>query len=236
MPNGQIPGLPQFNFNVPNLPSTIDENAIFKLLQQPPRSLTNLALPYIQQQFDVTGQAIAPALAGIREATAGRVAEAQSEAMRRGLTASDIEASAMQAERATGARAEAELTGQVALQQAQTMANAIMQTLQQDTAQEQQMFMNMAQAIGQKLSRDDQMRMFQMAIQAQKEAARAGKKQSLWQSLAQIAAPIVGTVLGGPIGGALGAGISGLFTSGGGGNLPPPSPTTIPIGGGEATV
>jgi len=154
----------------------------------------------------------------------------------RGLTASDIEASAMQAERATGARAEAELTGQVALQQAQTMANAIMQTLQQDTAQEQQMFMNMAQAIGQKLSRDDQMRMFQMAIQAQKEAARAGKKQSLWQSLAQIAAPIVGTVLGGPIGGALGAGISGLFTSGGGGNLPPPSPTTIPIGGGEATV
>jgi len=64
MPNGQIPGLPQFNFNVPNLPSTIDENAIFKLLQQPPRSLTNLALPYIQQQFDVTGQAIAPALEG----------------------------------------------------------------------------------------------------------------------------------------------------------------------------
>lgn len=161
--------MPNFQFQLPTntqggtqfTGANVDFGNLMKQLTQPQQSLTNLALPSMQQQFATTGANLAPAISAIRESTAGNVAGAQSDAMRRGLTGSDIEASGMQGARQAGSAQEAQLVGQAGLQQAQTMAQAIMQAFGMDIQANAQMFQNLAQAIGSQMSNEQNIQMFQ---------------------------------------------------------------------------
>ena len=126
MTQGQPGG---FDFNaLPKLPSLQDvlgesrgQAGIYKTLLAP-QAQASSALPALQQLL-LGSQA--PAVQAIREGARGNVAATQSDMMRRGLTGSDIEASAM-----VGARAQGEQqVGQLIAQQSQTLAQYIMNAL-----------------------------------------------------------------------------------------------------------
>src|SRR3990167_2383499 len=127
-------GLSQNTMGMPRLPSlhevlgtgtpNVSSENIFKLLQAPQGRATE-ALPGIQELLFGSQ---APAVQAIREGARSNVAAAQSDAMRRGLTGSDIEAAAMGQARASGEQQ----VGQLIAQQSSVLAQYIMQALGMD--------------------------------------------------------------------------------------------------------
>lgn len=206
------PALPQFNFSLPTnmqgstqfTNANVDFGNIAKLLTAPPQSMVNSALPAMQSQFAATGANLAPALSAIRETTAGNVAGAQSDAMRRGLTGSDIEAAGMGGARAAGAAQEAQLVGQAGLQEAQTMAQAIMQAFGHDIDANASMYQNLAQLIGQKMSSDQNYKMFKDQLDQALRISHATGNNQLLASLISAGGQVVGAKMSG--GGAGGGG------------------------------
>src|SRR3990167_1173742 len=171
-------------YQAPQLPSLMDilgpggrsanPGTIFKLLQSPQARMTDV-LPSIQELL--MGQQ-APAIASLREGSRANVAAAQSEAMKRGLTGSDIEAASMGQARAAGEQQ----VGQLIAQQSSALAQYIMQAMGMDIQGNREMFVTLAQALGQELS--SQRDMEQARLDREQAAHLAGKarQSALWGS------------------------------------------------------
>src|SRR3990167_9039464 len=140
----QLPQLPKLQDLIGTGTITGDPQNIYNLLRAPQGRATDI-LPQLSELL--MGQT-APAVQSIREGARGTVASIQSEAMKRGLTGSDIELSNMR-----GAYEQGELqVGQLVSQQASQLAQYIMQAYGMDIAANREQFVTLAQAIGQELS------------------------------------------------------------------------------------
>ena len=187
------------SFQAPKLPSLMDVLGtgtpeastanIFKLLQTQQGQMSDL-LPGIQELLMGTQ---APAVAAIREGARGGVASAQSEAMKRGLTGSDIEAASMGQARAAGEQQ----IGQLIAQQSSALAQYIMQAMGMDIQGNREMFVTLAQALGQELSSQRE-----MAMRAQEREMMASEGARQRQS------SLLGSIIGG-VGMIAGGGLAG---------------------------
>ena len=165
--------------------ATADTGSIFKLLQAPQGRMSD-ALPGIQELLLGTQ---APAVQAIREGARGNRASAQSDAMRRGLTGSDIEAANM-----TGATAQGEQqVGQLVAQQSSQLAQFIMQSMGIDIQNNREMFVTLAQALGQELGA--QRSIEQSRLERDQAAHLAGKARN--SALLGSAIGAGGSILGG---------------------------------------
>lgn len=114
----------------------------------------------------------APAIEGIRQGAASNRASAQSDAMKRGLTGSDIEAANMNMATQGGEQQ----VGQMMAQQSSVLAQYIMQAMGMDIQANREMFVTLAQALGQQLSSQREMQMFSAS---QGQASRLAEQGQL---------------------------------------------------------
>lgn len=145
-------------------------------------------LPALMALLSPEGQQVSPFAQAIARGTEQNVAAAQSDAMKRGLTGSDIEMAGMQGARAQGQQALSQLYGQTA----GNLSNAIMSLLSQDIQTQQGVYGDLASAIGEEFTA-------QRDIRLQKEAQDAAMKQAKrnqWMSLAGSALGAGGNLMG----------------------------------------
>lgn len=197
-----------------------DIMAMLKSIQGLP-TLTGFLVP---QVADITGQAsqyLLPQIAAIRDLGSTNVAAAQSDALARGLTGSDIEAAGMLGARTEAGRAEAGLRAQFGLAQAQTMTNVLTRAMMGDLDSARQLRIMLSQAMGEELTARRDREMFDYAIQfGLKEAAanrRAAAMSGLFGGLGGLAGAGIGAYAGGPFGALVGMGAGKAFGSGIGG-------------------
>ncbi len=168
-------------------------DAIKKAGQVP--GLTQTALPSIAEILSPGGQATSPYAAAINQRTEENVAKTQTDMMKRGLTGSDIESGAMGQARASGQSALAEMYGQTANQ----LAQMIYQAASGDISSNRELLLTLAQAMGQELTSQRDMEMFQQALRASIDQANSyasAQKSAGWMNLG-------GSIIG--AGGRLGA-------------------------------
>ena len=190
---------PDGAYGLPRLPSIQDilgagtpdanQNNIFRLLQAPQGRMTD-ALPGLRELL-LGSQG--PAIQALRQGTQSNVAAAQSDAMRRGLTGSDIEAANMSGARQAGTMQE----GQLLAQQSSVLAQYIMQALGMDIQGNWEMFVTLAQALGQELGSQRDMEQARLMREAAANEAAKNRKASLWGSLIGAGGAIGGGALGG---------------------------------------
>ncbi len=112
----------------------------------------------------------------IDKSTAGNVASAQTDAMRRGLSGSDIEAAGM-----AGARAEGESQKTAFYtQNAQQMAGFMKDLATGDINDQRENLMMFAQLMGQKITSDQDLQMFREQLAANMDMASKSNKAALW--------------------------------------------------------
>lgn len=229
--SGGVPGFPsQTNMTGPNIFDNLKQSQaaintamnpqnIFDLIKRGYSQQMTSVLPYVQQQFAETSKSIAPQIAGIKETGEIGAAMAQSEAGARGLRGSDIEAAGMAGSRIEAGKRESEFRGQIAQQEAQFMAGKIFESFGFDIQQNQQLFTNLASAIGQELSQHREIEMFEKQLKLAKKQLKENSKNSLLNSLIQGVGSIASGYLGGGgkftgvgnILSSIGGGIAGLF-------------------------
>lgn len=185
MTSYRLPEMPSLQSVIGTGTPSAQPDTIFNLLKAPQARMTD-ALPSIQSLL-LDNQA--PAIAAVREGARSNRASAQSDAMKRGLTGSDIEAANMTAATSQGETA----VGQLIAQQSSALAQYIMEALGMDIQANREQFVTLAQALGQELTAQRDMQMArEMREFAASEASR-DRKSALWG--AGIAAG--GNVLGG---------------------------------------
>lgn len=145
----------------------------------------------------------------IDKSTQRNVAAAQTDAMRRGLTGSDIEAGAM-----LGARSEGEgAKSQFFAQNAQQMAGFIKELATGDINSQRGNLIMFAELMGQKITSDQDLMMFREMLNANMGQAAKNRKSALWGAgigaLGSIAGAAVGTMIMPGTGTAVGASIGG---------------------------
>lgn len=175
-PQGGSPALPQTNFALPQQTAVTPTN-IFDLIKQSTQNQMSSVLPYVQAQYAQQSQNVAPMAAAIKQQGESDAASAQSDAQGRGMRGSDIEAAGMSSARQAASAQVSQMYAQLAQQQAQQMAQAIMTTYGYDVQANQEMFLNLAQAIGQELSQQREQEMFQQQL-AQARAAIRSQRSS----------------------------------------------------------
>ena len=131
----------------------------------------------------------APAVAAIREGSRANVAATQSDMMRRGLTGSDIEASAMAGARGMGEQQ----VGQLIAQQSNALAQYLMQALGLDIAGNREQFTALAQVLSDEFTAEQEADMFRRSLE--EGTAMAGRANRTQLVGAGIGA--VGSILGG---------------------------------------
>lgn len=162
---------------------------ITKLLSTQQGSMMS-AMPTIQELL-MGGQA--PAVQAIRHGASMNRASAQSDAMKRGLTGSDIEGANM-----TMATAQGESqVGQLVAQQSSQLAQYIMQAMGMDIQGNREMFVTLAQALGQELGAQREMEMARLEREQASHLAGNANRNALWG--AGIGA--IGSIAGGALGG-----------------------------------
>ena len=112
----------------------------------------------------------------IDQSTAGNVAAAQTDSMRRGLTGSDIEAASMSGARAQGETAKSNFYAQNAGQ----MAGFIKELATGDINAQRENLTMFAQLMGQKITSDQDLLMFREMLQANMDQADKNRKNALW--------------------------------------------------------
>ena len=143
-------------------------------------------MPYIQQWLGSSSQYLQPQLSAIQQQGENVAAQTQSAMGARGLRGSDIEAAGILGARQGAAQNMAQVQAQYGMNQANQMAQYIMQSLGMDIQSNQQMYLNLAQALGQQMTNEQNAREFQQQL----EALKKGQTKQMWGSI---------------IGGALGA-------------------------------
>lgn len=159
-------------------------------------SITQTIMPSIQNLLSPTGQAVSPYANAIKQSTSANRAQTQTDMQKRGLTGSDIEATAMNGVQQTGEVALANLYGQTANQ----LSSMIYQAAMGDLQNNRDLLMTIAQAMGQELTTQRDMQMFQEALKA--SVAEAENMRNAAKNAG------IGSMLGGLAGAGLGAGIA----------------------------
>lgn len=190
---GGTPGLPQIQMaGNKGISTDVSTKNIFDLIKQSNTQSMTSALPYVQAQFDSSSKNVAPQLEAIRQTGEQNAASAQSDAASRGMRGSDIEAAGMSSARQSASQQQSELLGKLAQQQAETMAQYIMQAYGMDIQSNSQMYTNLAQAIGQELSQQREMQMREEELKQMKKA----NKTSILSSIIGAGGNIFGAGIG----------------------------------------
>lgn len=206
-----LPSLPEFKFTTPSNLSVSPTN-IFNLIKQGYGQQMSSVLPYVQQQLGVMGENIEPQIEAIRQRGESLAANAISDIGSRNLRGSDIEVAAVEGARAQAFQQEAQMRSQIAMQQAQMLAQSIMTAYGFDIKSNQEMFNNLAQAIGQELAQQREMQMFQQQMALLRKQIRSNRSSSIFGSLMGAVGSIGGGLMMGPLGSYLG---TKLFSSSG---------------------
>jgi len=148
------------------------EKSVKGLSQLP--GLTETILPSIRQLL-MPGPDN-PAFKAIDAGTQQNVAAAQTDAMRRGLTGSDIEAASMLGARSAGEMAKSSFQAQTATQ----MAGFIKDLATGDIASQRENLTMFAQLMGQKITNDQDLMMFREMLRANLDMADKNRKAQLW--------------------------------------------------------
>jgi hypothetical protein len=192
MANGnQLQPLPAFT-PVPRLdiptPGTIDANAVLNALRQPRPTFTELAFPQVLPLL-APSEGLAPevekAIANIQqlgqEGIRRSVSGATTQAQRRGLTGSSIEAGAIGEATRAGERDILSQITPILLESARTkeasrkqLADFLTQALGIDFSQQGELVDKFAQALGQELGRRTQLDIAQQTIESQERQALLG--------------------------------------------------------------
>lgn len=117
-----------------------------------------------------------PAFKAIDAGTAANVAAGQTDAMRRGLTGSDIEAASMVGARNAGEMAKSNFQAQTATQ----LAGFIKDLATGDIAAQRENLTMFAQLMGQKITSDQDLMMFREMLSANLSEADKNRKSALW--------------------------------------------------------
>ncbi len=136
--------------------------------------------------------------------------------MARGITGSDIEAADMRSAESAGQSAMAEMYGQTANQ----LSQMIYQAASGDLQNNRELLLTLAQAMGQELTSQRDMEMFQKALQASIEQAEAARRSARNSGIGGMVGMGIGAGLGsfgGPVGAQIGAGMGRSIGSGIGG-------------------
>lgn len=180
-------------YELPNLPTNASYENVMEIL----KSVSGV--PTLQSQMaPLAGEQakyLQPQIEAIRELTGQNVAASQTEAMKRGLTGSSIEAQNMQMARTQGGQTEAKMRGEFALSLTDLLARAI----QGDTEAAQQLRYQLAQAMGQKVAADQEKEMFLQQLEAMNQQASSNRKSALWGSAIQGGAQLAGGLGGAAI-------------------------------------
>lgn len=127
----------------------------------------------------------------IDKATAGNVAAAQTDSMRRGLSGSDIEAAAM-----TGARnAGEDQKTAFYTQNAGQMAGFMKDMATGDIENQRENLMMMAQLMGQKITSDQDLLMFRDSLSANMSMADKANKAALWGAAIGAGGAVAGSAI-----------------------------------------
>ena len=227
---GAPPGLPDISgaFPMPNMP---DFRSMTQGLSGVP-TFNNVAetikasgnVPGVAQTISPTlyallapgGQASSPYTQDIMRQTQGNVAAAQSDAMKRGLTGSDIESQGMTEARSAGQTAIAQHYGQTAAQ----LATLIQQAVTGDVNSNREILLQLAQAMGQELTSQRDLEMFQKQMQMSMDIANKQAKSQMWSAGIGALGSLGGAALGGAMGGAgLAPGLAKYGIGQGGGSM-----------------
>jgi hypothetical protein len=117
-----------------------------------------------------------PAFKAIDAGTQQSVASAQTDAMRRGLTGSDIEAASMVGARQGGEMAKSNFQAQTATQ----LAGFIKDLATGDINSQRENLLSFAQLMGQKITNDNDLEMFRSMLQENMAQSARNSKSSLW--------------------------------------------------------
>ncbi len=177
----QMPGMGAFNMNIPGfqaqnaMPQNLgaDFGSIMKMLQTQPQSLTNSMMPGLSQILGLQSNAMQGMFGN---QTAGMVSGAQSDAMARGMTGSSIEAANMLGARQAGNYNMNQFMGQ----QLGQLGTAYQGAMGQDVGNQNQMYQNIAQALGQQMQAQQAYQMFQQQMQQQSQLAGQANNAALW--------------------------------------------------------
>ena len=178
------PGLsPKFLEDIPVDPTFQNIMGTLKGVSAVP-GLSQFGLPQVQDILspEKTQQYLSPAISALREGTESGVASTVTEMQKRGLTGSDIEASAIAQTRAEGQRVIAELIGKTNLQNMSQLAQFTFQAAQGGIADQRENLVLLAQAMGQELTSQRDIEMFQQQLKDNIEQARKNHKAGLWSS------------------------------------------------------
>lgn len=157
--------------------------------------LYDAAIPEIRDILGQSSRYLTPQLEDIDRSTEALAAKAQSDAMRRGLTGSDIEMANITGARQTGEYQKAGIRGQFGLNQANQMSDLIFKAAAGDRDAEINVLTMLAQAMGQELTSQRDLEMFRQQLSSMDDASR----RAFW-----------GSVIGGGLGGA-GAVLGGIL-------------------------
>ena len=127
----------------------------------------------------------------IDASTGANVAQAQTDAMKRGLTGSDIEAAAM-----TGARGQGEMAkSQFYAQNAQSMAGFLKDMVSGDIGMQRENLMALAELMGQKIQSEQDLKMFREMLDANLGQADKNRKSALWGAGISAAGSVAGAAV-----------------------------------------
>lgn len=165
--------------------------AINQLLTTQPQSVTNTVMPYLQQLYGMSAQGTLPFLQN--QASQG-VANVESEMGQRGLVGSSLEQAGIIGAQQAGQQSINSYVGNMA----QQLAGEYMKSVGMDIGANNEMYQNLAQALGQELGNTMTYNLGQQEITAAHEdaqtmanASRYGANRSMW-----------GSIIGGLAGGA----------------------------------
>lgn len=171
---GQIPGYQSTGMSsqqLQNLP--VGFSSIQNLLSQQPQSMTNSLMPGLMQILGLqTG-----AMGGMfGNQTSQMESGAQSDAMKRGMTGSSIEASGMLSARQAGMANYNQFLGQ----QLGTLGNAYQGSVGADVNAQNMQYQNLAQALGQQMQSQLAQQQFQQMMEQQRNLAGDANRMGLW--------------------------------------------------------
>jgi len=114
--------------------------------------LTDTLVPRVEGILGQQSQFLLPQIAGLRELTAGNVANAQSDATARGMRGSDIEAAGMLGARLGGQQAESQMRGQFGIASSQTLVDVLTRAMSGDIQAATNLRQMLAEAMGQQIA------------------------------------------------------------------------------------
>jgi hypothetical protein len=187
--NGGSPNLPWMNSGGTNIFDNLKQQSaglstaatstnIFDLIKQSYSTTPSMTsvLPAVQDQYKNTSQNVAPFMAAIQKTGETNAAAATSDAGSRGMRGSDIEAAGRTDARNTASQQQSEMLSKLSMQQAETMAQYIMQAYGYDVQANTQLYQTLAQALGQELSQQREISMFEEQIKLAKKQLKEQSK------------------------------------------------------------